>query len=177
MESASNRKNVSDCYSWETSPESYSPGVKHCRNRQCSASAEWLQSFYFFQVLLSIGRAIGSYRKGLWGMSQRCQEVCLDGKFDKFKRICYSMHTSEMRDKNRTEPIRVAVETGSMTARLPPGEKGANSCTIGMIHVRTCYFHTCLQRQVFYFSRTMICMRRQEEKHGLPGFEEIFRDG
>lgn len=30
-----------------------------------------------------------------------------------------------------TIPIRVAVETGSMTARLPPGEKGANACTIG----------------------------------------------
>ena len=58
--------------------------------------------------------------------------------------LCYSTSKiSAQIDEQNKYPVRDARGTSPMTARQPPGEKGAKACTTGLYQSRDWYFCAC----------------------------------
>ena len=58
--------------------------------------------------------------------------------------LCYSTFKISARIvKQNKYPVRDARGTSPMTARQPPGEKGAKACTTGIYQSRDWYFCAC----------------------------------
>ena len=71
-------------------------------------------------------------------------DVLKPARFDKQSNVCYIANKIRAQilpaKQSNKIPIRVARGTSPMTARQPPGEKGAKACTIGLYQSRDWYF-------------------------------------